>query len=241
MIGICPGRGPRGSCGRSRAACHVPSKSAWPSRSRGTITRRASSNRSKMWSSGSPNAWACPGHACPAPSPKMKRPPLISSSVSAVLAMIPGLRWSADITQVPTLARNVIAATAPAMETPSQAPITGGPRGAQELVRGPERVEPDLLASTRDVADLRPARCHPRRPDCTIGRTIPISNERMATSGNWRDCESSHATWRASIAGGACCAPDALRAHRRHPSAASRRRAHHPTRSSASPTSSVGM
>jgi hypothetical protein len=39
------------------------------------------------------------GPGIPAPSPNTNRPPLTSSSVSAVLAMIPGFRWSADRTR----------------------------------------------------------------------------------------------------------------------------------------------
>ena len=91
------GRGPRGTSPRSRRG---------PSRSSGTMIWSASSKRAKMRSSGSPKARAWPGHSCPAPRPKTKRPPLISSSVSAVLAMMPGLRCSADSTHVPTLTRD---------------------------------------------------------------------------------------------------------------------------------------
>jgi hypothetical protein len=53
----------------------------------------ASSKRPITWSSGSPNAWAC-FPACPEPSPKMNRPPLISSSVSTALTVIPGWEFA---------------------------------------------------------------------------------------------------------------------------------------------------
>ena len=125
MIGIRPGRGPCGSCTRSCAAWKVPSKSARPSRSSGTMIWSASSKRPKTLSSGSPNACACLARRGPHPSPRTNRPPLISSSVSTAFAVMPALRWSADRTHVPTLIRDVTAATAPAIATPSQNPVGG--------------------------------------------------------------------------------------------------------------------
>ena len=62
----------------------------------------ASSKRPITWSSGSPKARACLP-ACPEPSPKTNRPPLISSSVSTTLAVSAGLRCRADRIQGPDL------------------------------------------------------------------------------------------------------------------------------------------
>ena len=110
---------------------------------------RASSNRAKILSSGSPNARAWPGHSCPAPSPKTNRPPLISSSVSTVLAMIPGFRCNADMTHVPTFARDVTAATAPAIETPSQAPRGGPSSVCQSSSSGVQIVSKPISSARR--------------------------------------------------------------------------------------------
>ena len=71
---------------------------------------------------GQPEGVRLPGQHVPPRDPNTNRPPLISSSVSAALAMIPGFRWSADSTHVPTLIREVTAATAPAIDTPSHLP-----------------------------------------------------------------------------------------------------------------------
>ena len=183
-IGIALGRGPTGCWGRSRAACQVPSKSAWPPRRSGMMIWSASSKRPKMWSSGSPKARAWPGHSWPAPRPKTKRPPLISSSVSAVLAMIPALRWRADRTHVPTFVREVTAATAPAIETPSQTPCGAASFGSpQELVGRPDRVEADLFGPQRHLPGCRPSgrSAGPGRTGMR-GRTIPISNEPIRPS-----------------------------------------------------------
>ena len=124
----------------------------------------ASSKRPMTWSSGSPNAWACLP-ACPEPSPKTNRPPLISSSVSTALAVIAGLRCRADRIQVPTFTREVAAATAPVIATLSHQPWIDPSVWRHSSSSGIQTVsKPIASAPEGQVADLDPARGRPVRP-----------------------------------------------------------------------------
>ena len=181
--GIAFGRGPTGCCRSSRAAWNSPSKSACPVRINGTMICSASSKRAKIRSSARPKKRAWPGHSWPAPRPKMKRPPLISSSVSAVLAMMPGLRCSAERTHVPTLIREVAPATAPAIETPSQTPMCGPSFDRQSNSSGVQTVSKPMASERSAISRISVHRAVMRSgPNCARGNTTPISNGRIALS-----------------------------------------------------------
>ncbi len=75
------------------------------------MTWSASSNRSTRWSAGKPNA-SYSGSCQPAPRPRIKRPPLTSSAVAAILATSAGLRKLEQRTSVPISTLSVTAATA---------------------------------------------------------------------------------------------------------------------------------
>ena len=97
MIGGPDGRGPRGAMGACRACHQVPSRSACPSWNIAATIRRPSSNASKRRSNGTPNA-VNSGSFQPAPRPRMNRPPLTSSSVSAIFASRAGFRSGMAVT-----------------------------------------------------------------------------------------------------------------------------------------------
>ena len=83
----------------------------------------ASSNLSTRWSNGNPNARNSTSFH-PAPSPRINRPPLISSTVAAFFASIAGLWNDALATSGPSSTRSVTAARAARADHASQ-----GPRG----------------------------------------------------------------------------------------------------------------
>ena len=178
MIGMRPGRGPTGRCSRSRAAWNVPSKSARPCRSSGTMISTASSNRPNTWSSGSPKAWAW-RPACPDPRPNTNRPPLISSMVSTALAVIPGFRCRAERTHVPTLTRDVAAATAPVRAAHSQKPValpSGGRHSSSSTV---QTVSKPISSARTAMSRISVQRAvAPSTKDSPIGSTRPISRVR---------------------------------------------------------------
>ena len=70
-----------------------------------------SSNRATRWSFGNPNA-SYSGSCHPAPSPRITRPALTSSALTAIFAVSPGLRKLVQSTRVPISTRSVLAATA---------------------------------------------------------------------------------------------------------------------------------
>ena len=86
----------------------------------------ASSNRLARWSNGSPNAWYS-GSFQPAPTPRIKRPPLTSSTAVAIFARIAGLRKELHSTRVPSSTRCVASASAASMVQHSQIPVVGSP------------------------------------------------------------------------------------------------------------------
>jgi hypothetical protein len=111
--------------------------------------------------------------------PKAEResPPLSSSSVSAVLAMMPGFRWSAESTHEPILAFEVTAATAPASEIPSQQP-RGGPSSIRQSSSSAIQIVSNPISSARTA---RARICGQEAvvrsgPYCMFGRTIPSSS-----------------------------------------------------------------
>ena len=71
----------------------------------------ASSKRPIRWSNGKPKARNSVSFQ-PAPRPRMKRPPLISSIVAAILASIAGLWKLVQATSGPSSIRSVAAASA---------------------------------------------------------------------------------------------------------------------------------
>ena len=89
----------------------------------------ASSNREIRLSNGIPNARNSVSFQ-PAPRPKMKRPPLISSIVSARFASTAGLWNAVHATSGPSSIRLVAAATAASIAHASQ-----GPRGSRSCQR----------------------------------------------------------------------------------------------------------
>ena len=97
--------------------------------------------------------------------------------------MIPGLRWSADITHVPTLTRDVTAATAPAIETPSQNPWGRRPPGSHSSSSGVQTVSKPIASARRAIARRSRQRAVTRSgPYCPVVSTTPISNERTGSS-----------------------------------------------------------
>ncbi len=85
---------------------------------------RASSKRSTLWSKGMPNA-SNSGWCHPAPRPRMKRPPLTSSTVTAIFASRAGCRKGTHITSVPSSTRVVASASAERTVHTSQIPAVG--------------------------------------------------------------------------------------------------------------------
>ena len=167
------GRGPRGWSTARAARWKWPSKSTVPPRRSGWMIWSASSNRPTGWSSRKPNR-SCSLQWSPARSPRMTRPPLISSTVSAILARSAGLRYPAQVTRVPSSTlrgRNG--------QTGQDRPrLPRGPSGVasgskasgfpplagrlpclvhREMVGHPQRVEADRLGQPRVGEDGRPA------------------------------------------------------------------------------------
>ena len=70
-----------------------------------------SSKRETLWSVGKPNA-SNSGSCQPAPTPRISRPPLMVSSVPAILASTAGLRNAVHSTIVPSSTRRVASAIA---------------------------------------------------------------------------------------------------------------------------------
>ncbi len=94
------------------------------------MMRSPSSKRSKRRSNGTPNARNS-GSFQPAPRPRITRPPLTSSSVSAIFASTAGLRSGTAVTYVPSLTRLVEAASALRSVHDSHAPLhepSGSPK-----------------------------------------------------------------------------------------------------------------
>ena len=151
------------------------------------MTWSASSKRAKTLSSGSPNACAWLP-AWPDPSPNTNRPPLISSSVSTALAVMPALRWRADRTHVPTLIRDVTAATAPAIATPSQNPSGGLSLGSHSSSSGVQTVSNPSASARSAIARSSLQRASVRSgPHWPVFSTTPTSN--LLTSPSWRRAE----------------------------------------------------
>ena len=124
----------------------------------------ASSNRPMTWSSGSPKAWACLP-ACPEPSPKTNRPPLISSSVSTALAVIAGIAMQGGQDPGADLHSRGRGGHGPGHRDalPPAVDRTVG-LAPQQLVGDPDGVEPDRLGPEGQLADLDPARGRAVRP-----------------------------------------------------------------------------
>ena len=86
------------------------------------MIRSPSSNASKRRSNGTPNA-VNSGSFQPAPRPRMNRPPLTSSSVSAIFASSAGLRSGIAVTYVPRRTRGTATASAVRSVIDSHAPL----------------------------------------------------------------------------------------------------------------------
>ncbi len=126
----------------------------------------ASSNRSIRWSNGKPNARNSVSFQ-PAPRPRTKRPPLISSIVAACLASRAGLWKLVHATSGPNSTRDVIAAMAAMLVQASH-----GPRAA--------------------CSGQRYSRCSPSqiesKPRSSMARTMSSSSGQRtsrSTSGSW--------------------------------------------------------
>lgn len=91
------------------------------------------------------------------------------------------------MTHVPTFARDVTAATAPAIDTPSQTP-----RGGPSSIRHRSSSGVQMVSKPMDSARPAISRISDQRavvmsgPNCMSGSTIPISNERTLVSSGWR-------------------------------------------------------
>ena len=144
----------------------------------------ASSKRPITWSSGSPKAWACLP-ACPEPSPKTNRPPLISSSVSTALAVIAGIAMQggqdpgADLH--PRGRRGHGAGHRDALPPAVDRSVGRAP---QQLVRDPDGVEARSPRLGSRARGSRPS-AGSSRPSKTssIGSTRPISIDRTVPPG----------------------------------------------------------
>ena len=151
------GRGPRGRSSQSRAWYQRPSKSMAPSRRSVRMIVNASSKRSIRWSNGKPKARNSVSFQ-PAPRPRTKRPPLISSIVAACLASSAGLWKLVQATSGPSSIREVDAAMAA-----SSVQASHGPRARpvlpaiEEVLADPDRVEAEVLDGPGHVEQLRPA------------------------------------------------------------------------------------
>src|SRR6478736_6072417 len=95
---------------------------------------KASSKRATRWSYGKPYARYSVSFQ-PAPSPSTRRPPLISSTVAAFLAIIAGLWKLVEATSGPIVTRLV---------------------AVEQVIAGPDRVETHVLRGSSDVGDLAP-------------------------------------------------------------------------------------
>ncbi len=144
----------------------------------------ASSKRPITWSSGSPKAWACLP-ACPEPSPKTNRPPLISSSVSTALAVIAGLRCRADRIQVPTFTREVAAATAPVIATLSHQPWIDPSAWRHSSSSGIQTVSNPIASARSASSRISTQRgVEPSVQASSIGSTSPSSIDRTDPPGS---------------------------------------------------------
>src|SRR3990172_7493740 len=127
---------------------------------------KASSNRSTRWSNGNPNA-RYSGSFHPAPSPRINRPPLISSMVAAFLARMAGL-WNETLaTSGPRSTRSVMPASAARTDQASH-----GPRGGRSGP-GNGRWPPPPSEST---------------PACSAARAMSRNSGQRtsrSTSGSW--------------------------------------------------------
>jgi hypothetical protein len=86
-------------------------------------------------------------------------------------------------TQVPTLTRDVVAATAPAIETPSQTPWGGAFSARHSSSSGVHSVSKPIASASRAIARMSGQRGVIRSgPNCAMGRTKPISNGRTDRS-----------------------------------------------------------
>ena len=104
--------------------------------------------------------------------PRIRRPPLTSSRVAAILASRPALRNPVHMTSVPSSTRLVASAIAgkdrPALEDPARLAV----RAEEQVVEHPDRVEPGALGRQRDVTDERVAGRSFGRSSEAMGRTI---------------------------------------------------------------------
>ncbi len=118
---------------------------------------KASANRSIRWSNGMPNARNSVSFQ-PAPRPRTKRPPLISSRVSACFARTAGLWNAVQATSGPSRIR-VVAAASPARRVQaSQGPrVVAVGETVEEVIAQPDRVEAELLRLAGHRDDLAPA------------------------------------------------------------------------------------
>ena len=94
----------------------------------------ASSNRLARWSNGYPNA-RYSGSCHPAPRPSTRRPPLISSTVTAAFARSAGFRKLVHATKVPSVIRLVAAARAARTDQLSHVPTGRSSRPARRKSR----------------------------------------------------------------------------------------------------------
>ena len=118
----------------------------------------ASAKRLIRWSKGKPNA-ANSVSFQPAPRPRTRRPPLISSTVAACLASIAGAWNAVAATSGPSVTRDVTAARAASSVHASHGPagaVVAGP-AVEEVVAGPDGIEAELLGAQRHRPQVRPA------------------------------------------------------------------------------------
>ena len=146
----------------------------------------ASSNRSMRWSNGMPNARNSVSFQ-PAPRPRMRRPPLISSIVSARLASIAGLWNAVQATSGPSSIRLVAAARAASIAQASH-----GPRGGRRSDRaGGRRPRPSRSRGPRWRGPCRGAPASGPLRGATRRHRKPIGpvNPRNPTDSRMRDSQ----------------------------------------------------
>src|SRR5215813_12083650 len=140
--------------------------------------RSPSSKRLTRWSNGKPKARY--SDSCqPAPTPRMRRPPEISSIVSASFARYAGFRKDMHETRGPISTRDVIAAMAAMIAQPSHTPWSFLPSCRNSRWSSIQMESNPTSSARRAIRLMSPQRGVPWRPLSTaMGSSTPIFNGR---------------------------------------------------------------
>ncbi len=135
----------------------------------------ASSKRLARWSKGNPKR-SYSGRCHPAPRPSRKRPPLISSMDSAILAMMPGVRNPTQATSAPIWMRLVAAAMPAIIVQHSQTPriVSGLPSSSKSRWSANQTVSKPTASAVRAISSMSAKRGVPPKADSSeIGTISP--------------------------------------------------------------------